>query len=47
MRDLQKKGINTQVTHSGTNPDKTYGSAALPIYQTSTFSFESADQGAQ
>jgi len=46
MKDLQNKGIDTQVTHSGTNPDKTYGSATLPIYQTSTFSFESADQGA-
>ena len=46
MKDIQNKGIDTQVTHSGTNPDKTYGSATLPIYQTSTFSFESADQGA-
>jgi len=47
MKDIQNKGIDTQVTHSGTNPDKTYGSATLPIYQTSTFSFESADQGAK
>ncbi len=46
MKDLQNKGIDTQVTHSGTNPDRTFGSATVPIYQTSTFSFESTDQGA-
>ena len=47
MKDLQNKGIDTQVTHCGINPDRTYGSAAPPIYQTSTFSFESANQGAR
>ena len=47
MKDIQNKGIDTQVTHCGTNPDRTYGSAAPPIYQTSTFSFESANQGAR
>ncbi|MBC8402737.1 MAG: PLP-dependent transferase [Candidatus Marinimicrobia bacterium] len=47
MKDIQNKGIDTLVTHGGINPDRTYGSAAPPIYQTSTFSFESANQGAR
>lgn len=46
MKNIQNKGLETKITHSGANPDKTYGSAAPPIYQSSTFSFESADQGA-
>ena len=45
--DLKGKGINTRVTHAGSNPDKQHGSLAVPIYQTSTFQFESADQGAR
>ncbi|MFH1852342.1 MAG: PLP-dependent aspartate aminotransferase family protein [Candidatus Neomarinimicrobiota bacterium] len=47
MKILPTMGIDTKVTHAGINPDKTYGSATPPIYQTSTFAFESADQGAQ
>ncbi len=39
------KGIHTRVTHAGQNPDKTHGSVSIPIYQTSTFKFESAEQG--
>jgi len=41
------KGINTRVTHAGSNPDGQHGSVAVPIYQTSTFKFESAEQGAR
>ncbi len=47
MKKLTKMGLDTQVTHAGANPDREYGSATAPIYQTSTFSFESADQGAR
>lgn len=44
---LTGKGINTRVTHAGENPDSQHGSVAVPIYQTSTFQFDSADQGAR
>lgn len=40
-------GIHTRVIRAGTNPDTTYGSIVPPIYQTSTFKFESAEQGRQ
>ena len=38
-------GINTQVVHAGKNPDGEYGSVTPPIYQTSVFNFNSAEQG--
>ena len=44
---LKNKGINTQVTHAGENPDTTHGSVGIPIYQTSTFKFRDADHGAR
>ncbi len=44
---LKNKGINTQVTHAGENPDTTHGSVGIPIYQTSTFKFQDADHGAR
>ena len=47
MKDIKSKKQDTQVTHAGTNPDKTYGAVAPPIYQTSTFKFSSAEQGAK
>ncbi len=47
MKNIKSKRRDTQVTHAGTNPDKTYGAVAPPIYQTSTFQFASADEGAQ
>ncbi len=47
MKDLQKKGFDTRVIHGGTNPDKTHGSVNPPIFQSSTFTFDSANQGAQ
>ncbi len=46
MENLKSKGFDTQVIHSGANPDRTHGSVNPPIYQSSTFVFESADQGA-
>jgi len=41
----QPHGFNTTLIHGG-KVDDAYGSAITPIYQTSTFSFESAQQGA-
>ncbi len=42
----RKGGINTQSVHAGTAPDPQYGAVSVPIYQSSTFAFETADQGA-
>jgi methionine-gamma-lyase len=39
-------GFNTKLIHAGQNADP-LGSATVPIYQTSTFSFESAEEGAK
>jgi len=47
MKNIRSKKQATQVAHAGTNPDKTYGAVAPPIYQTSTFKFSSAEQGAR
>lgn len=47
MKNIKLKKIDTQVAHAGTNPDKTYGAVAPPIYQTSTFKFNSAEEGAK
>jgi methionine-gamma-lyase len=46
MKHNKKLGINSRLIHSGefVNP---LGSATVPIYQTSTFIFESADHGAK
>jgi len=46
MKDNNKLGINSRMIHGGEfeNP---LGSATVPIYQTSTFLFESADHGAR
>ena len=45
--NLADKGINTRVTHAGENPDTSYGSVGVPIYQSSTFKFRSAEHGAR
>jgi len=36
----------TAVIHAGQEPDAVYGGVSVPIYQSSTFAFESAEQGA-
>lgn len=41
----EKKGFNTELVHGGLH-DENMGSATMPIYQTSTFRFKSADHGA-
>lgn len=39
------KGFSTRTIHYGSHPDRETGALATPIYQTSTFVFESAEQG--
>lgn len=36
----------TTAIHAGQEPDPVYGGVSVPIYQSSTFAFESAEQGA-
>ena len=40
------RGIDTLAIHAGRHPDPIHGSVTVPIYQTSTFAFESCAQGA-
>ena len=44
--DTTKKGFTSKLIHAGGIKDAK-GSAVTPIYQTSTFRFENADQGAR
>lgn len=44
--DFTALGYNTRILHAGHKVDPTTGSHNMPIYQTSTFVFEDADQGA-
>ena len=44
--DTKKTGFNSKLIHSGAI-EENMGSAVTPIYQTSTFKFETADQGAR
>lgn len=46
MSDSSELGFNSKVIHGGGVKDE-LGSAVVPIYQTSTFRFKSADHGAQ
>lgn len=43
--DTKKSGFNTKLIHAGAFEDQ-FGSATVPIYQTSTFRFRDADHGA-
>jgi methionine-gamma-lyase len=43
--NTNKMGFNTKLIHSGTFDDQ-FGSATVPIYQTSTFKFKNAQHGA-
>ena len=47
MSTPKEAKLHTRVTHAGFNPDHEHGSVAPPIYQTSTFQFETAEQGAR
>ncbi|MFO7791213.1 MAG: trans-sulfuration enzyme family protein [Bacteroidota bacterium] len=44
--DTKNKGFDTRLIHAGDFDDQ-FGSAVVPIYQTSTFSFKNADHGAR
>jgi methionine-gamma-lyase len=44
--NTEKTRFNTNLIHAGDIDDQ-FGSATVPIYQTSTFSFESAEHGAK
>ncbi|KXZ40265.1 methionine-gamma-lyase [Alkalithermobacter thermoalcaliphilus JW-YL-7 = DSM 7308] len=45
MKDIKNKGFATKAIHAGYVKDPVSGSLATPIYQTSTFIFDSAEQG--
>ena len=44
--DTRNKGFNTKLVHAGIRED-VHGSVVTPIYQTSTFAFRNAEQGAK
>lgn len=44
--DLKNVDFETLIIHAGQEPDKAYGSLATPIYHTSTFCFETVEEGA-
>jgi methionine-gamma-lyase len=44
--NTKKLGFSSKLIHGGGHKDA-FGSATVPIYQTSTFAFESADEGAK
>ncbi|NLI75268.1 MAG: PLP-dependent transferase [Candidatus Riflebacteria bacterium] len=46
MKEQKKPGVDTQCIHAGQHPDKLFGGVSVPIYQSSTFAFESAAVGA-
>ncbi|MCK9163784.1 MAG: aminotransferase class I/II-fold pyridoxal phosphate-dependent enzyme [Bacteroidales bacterium] len=46
MKNPKDYGFNSQLIHYSGHEDQ-YGSATVPIYQTSTFAFESAEDGAE
>jgi methionine-gamma-lyase len=46
MTRHEYKSPETSVIHAGQEPDPVYGGVSVPIYQSSTFAFESAEQGA-
>ncbi|MCY6369156.1 methionine gamma-lyase [Clostridium ganghwense] len=46
MKKHNNLGYNTKLIHAGNYPDPLTGALSTPIYQTSTFVFENAEQGA-
>lgn len=45
MNTDKKLGFGTQAIHAGNVKDRQYGALTMPIYQTSTFYFDSCEQG--
>ncbi|WP_080179128.1 methionine gamma-lyase [Salmonella enterica] len=46
MGNAPKLGLDTLIVHGGQHPDPSTGALATPIFQTSTFVFDNAEQGA-
>mgnify|MGYP000554284329 FL=1 len=46
QKHFNSQSIETQAIHSGRINDEQFGSLATPLYQTSTFIFDNAKQGA-
>jgi methionine-gamma-lyase len=46
LKDIKLKSHYSEVIHGGQHPDPLYGGVSVPIYQSSTFSFKDAEQGA-
>ena len=46
MKNKKNKSPFTTAIHAGQHPDPSFGGVSVPIYQSSTFAFESAEQGA-
>lgn len=44
--DLEKAGPSTQAVHAGEAPEPTTGSLSPPLYQSSVYAFQDAEQGA-
>lgn len=47
MSHSKYAGFETMAVHAGQSPDPIFGSVAPPIYQTSTFAFDTPEQGAR
>ena len=45
MKDYKNSGLGTKAIHAGNKEDKQYGALATPIFQSSTFVFDSCEQG--
>ena len=43
--NLEGAGFMTRAIHAGQEPDQAFGALAVPIYQTSTFCFDSVEDG--
>ena len=46
MADSKTYKFNTKTLHSGHQPDKNYGSRAVPIYQSTSYLFQDTDHAA-
>ena len=42
--ETTRRGFNTRVVHAGEAPDPVTGAIGVPVYQSATFAFRSADQ---
>jgi methionine-gamma-lyase len=47
MNDVRRAGPHTRIIHGGEQADPGTGAVSTPIYQSSTFAFKDADEGAE